>query len=90
MFILAFNLRPDLDHSKVEAVWSEILLPRCKPITVGSCYRPPDYHCFINYFEDVEDVISKLPPDSEVIIMGDMNMCVVYVKNQCMVSMIIF
>ena len=31
-----------------------------------------NYHCFNNYFEDV---ISKLPPDSEVIIMGDMNMC---------------
>ena len=69
---LAFNPRPDLDHSKVEAVWSEILLPRCKPILVGSCYRPPDYHCFNNYFEDV---ISKLPSDFEVIIMGDMNMC---------------
>ena len=37
---LAFNPRLDLDIPKMEAIWTEILLPRCKPIIVGSCYRP--------------------------------------------------
>ena len=69
---LAFNPRPDLDIPKMEAIWTEILLPRCKPFIVGSCYRPEKHTQFII---NLESVLSKLPADSEVIILGDMNMC---------------
>ena len=43
---LAFNLRKDLYHEKLEMVWVEILFPHCKPLLIGSCYRPPDMSDF--------------------------------------------
>ena len=61
---LAFNPRPDLDIPKMEAIWTEILLPRCKPIIVSSCYRPKKH---TDFTINLETILSKLPVDSEVI-----------------------
>ncbi len=38
---LAFSERNDLQSINLESVWVEILLPKTKPILVGTCYRPP-------------------------------------------------
>ena len=75
---LAFNPRPDLDIPKMEAIWTEILLPRCKPIIVGSCYRPKKH---TDFTINLETILSKLPADSEVIVLGDMNMCALRKDN---------
>lgn len=85
---LAFNQRSDLETSDIEAVWAEILLPKTKPIIIGCCYRFPKQSQFISQFEEV---LTKLP-NSETIILGDMNMCsirkdAVYNKYQNMLNM---
>lgn len=69
---LAFNPRPDLDSGDLEIVWAEILLPKTKPIIIGSCYRPPDQSNFVPLFEES---LSNLNMESDIIILGDMNIC---------------
>ena len=39
---LAFNPRTDLQNKNLEDIYLEILLPKTKPIIVGSCYRAPE------------------------------------------------
>ena len=43
---IAFNTRLDLMSDSIEAIWVDMLLPKTKPILVGSIYRPPNYNCF--------------------------------------------
>lgn len=43
---IGFNCRSDLSHDKIEAVWLDILLPKCKPIIIGTCCRPPGQYKF--------------------------------------------
>ena len=50
---IAFSERTDLNNLKLEAVWCDILLPKTKPIIVGTCYRPPKQNDFIDIFESV-------------------------------------
>ncbi len=38
---IAFTSRDDLAHDSLETTWFELLLPKTKPIVVGSVYRPP-------------------------------------------------
>ena len=66
----AFNPRPDLHNNHVEAIWFELLLPKTKPIVVGTCYRPPND---INFFEQFEDTLSRIRSDCELMILGDLN-----------------
>ena len=37
----AFNPREDLHRDSMESIWIDILLPKTRPITVETCYRPP-------------------------------------------------
>ena len=67
---LAFNPRPDLDLKNLEAIWAEILLPRTKPILAGCCYGEKK----TKFIDKLEEVVSKLPIDSEIYVMGDMNL----------------
>ena len=62
---LAFNDRKDLYQKKLEMVWLGILFPHCKPLLIGSCYRPPDMsdfhklfeeYCYHNFFSDLETI----------------------------------
>jgi hypothetical protein len=46
---LAFNRRPDLNVPDLEICWIEFLLPKTKPIIVGSCYRTPEQSILTNY-----------------------------------------
>ena len=36
---LAYNIRGDLNNDNMEDIWIELLLPKTKPIYVGTCYR---------------------------------------------------
>ena len=70
---LAFIQRTDLLDPNLEAVWVEILLPRSKPIIIGACYRSQT-HLESDFTEKLENIMNNLPNDSDVIILGDMNM----------------
>ncbi|CAC5409885.1 unnamed protein product [Mytilus coruscus] len=50
----------------------ELLLPKSKPIFVGTCYRPPQ-NC--NFVEKFENFLSQLREDCEIILLGDLNIC---------------
>ena len=51
-----FSERTDLNNLKLEAVRCDILLPKTKPIIVGTCNKPPKQNDFIGIFE-IESVI---------------------------------
>jgi hypothetical protein len=67
---VAFNPRPDLSEGGLESTWVELLLPKSKGILVGGCYRPPNDNSFLS---KLENSISKIPPNSEFYILGDLN-----------------
>jgi exonuclease III len=71
---LAFNLRSDLHDPKLESLWVEILLPMCKPIIIGACYRSQT-HTETDFINRLEHILTKLPSDSDVIVLGDTNIC---------------
>ena len=75
---LAFNPRTDLFNEHVEAIWFEILLPKCKPIVVGTCYRPPKDKDFLEHFESI---MSLIRTDCEQIILGDFNICFLHKQS---------
>ena len=45
---LAYNIRTDLLHDGLEAVFIDLFLPKTKPIFSGVCYRPPKDFKFYN------------------------------------------
>ncbi len=50
MFIknnISFNPREDLKQEHSETVWVELLLPKTKPIGIGTCYTPRNNHIMI-------------------------------------------
>ena len=69
---LAFNHRKDLYHEKLEMVWVEILFPHCKPLLIGSCYRPPDMSDFYKLFEEC-CYHKEFFSDLETIVLRDFN-----------------
>ncbi|XP_071944876.1 uncharacterized protein [Antedon mediterranea] len=75
---LSIRERRDLDSESIESIWMEILLPRTRPIVVGSIYRPPSqsYKLFIDSFENI---LAAIRPDVEVIVLGDFN---INLKNE--------
>lgn len=75
---LAFSERRDLEKDNIEAVWADILLPKTKPILVGSCYRPPKQNDFITLFESV---LASFRSDTEWFILGDLNICFLNKKS---------
>ena len=46
------NYRSDLSYDEIEAVWLNILLPKCKHIIAGICYRPPDQYKLYELWEE--------------------------------------
>ena len=75
MFIhkeLAFNPRDDMNNNSYESIWIELLLPKTRPIIVGTCYRPPKENDFYSSLEETCYKSAKFM-DSEVYILGDFN-----------------
>ena len=50
---IAFRNRDDLNHESLEATWFELLMPKSKPIMIGTVYRPPEQNSFVKNFEEV-------------------------------------
>ena len=69
---IAFSSRSDLHNNKLEAAWTEILLPRSKPIVIGSVYRPPKQADFLDL---LQETLQKIDPENELYIFGDPNIC---------------
>ena len=44
---ISFTLAPNISEDELESVWLEILLPKSKPIIVGTCNRPPNQNNFL-------------------------------------------
>ena len=74
----------DLNNPKLEAVCVETLLPMSKSFIIGTCYRS-QIQSEADFTNKLDNVLTKLPNDSDVIILGDMNMCSIrfdaYYKN---------
>ena len=66
----AFLPRTDLQSDHIEATWLEIILPKTKPIIIGTVYRPPDQTNFLYHFESV---LGNIRSDAEMIMLGDFN-----------------
>ena len=48
-----YNPRSDLQCDNLEAVWTDVLLPRSKPILIGAVYRPEGTPQFLENFENL-------------------------------------
>ena len=87
---LAFSPRTDLQSDNTETIWIDILLPKTKPILIGTVYRPPKDNDFFEYFEEQ---LNKIIPGCEIYILGDFNICfmhklsVLYKKYQNCLNM---
>lgn len=70
---LAFTpLQLDSVNNTDDILCVELLLPKTKPIIVGTCYRPPQQSSFVEQFEKF---ISQLKAVCEIILLGDLNIC---------------
>ena len=69
---ITFNINPDIPTDDIESLWINVLLPRSKPIVVGVLYRPPKNNTFV---EKLSYSLENIRKDDEVIILGDMNIC---------------
>ena len=74
---LAYNPREDLQNENLEDLWLELLLPKTKPIVIGTCYRAPNNS---KLTESLENTVSRLRADCDAIILGDFNYCLI--KNK--------
>ncbi len=67
------SVRSDLALEDIEAIWIELKRPKCKPMIIGTIYRPPD--------KDVDQIIAAMDCVTNVIdmsktefaILGDFN-----------------
>ena len=75
---LAYNHKVELQNTDLEDLWIELLLPKTKPIFIGTCYRAPHNNKII---ECLENTLSKLQPDAETHILGDFNICLLNNSN---------
>ena len=69
---LAFTRRPDVESDDLEFLAVDLLLPKTKPILIGTCYRPPKDK---DYFSKLEKNILNSPTymQQESYILGDFN-----------------
>ena len=62
----------DLETDNIETYWIEIIKPKAKKLYLCSVYRPLDslIEAFLN---DLDSMLSKIPTNTEVIVLGDFN-----------------
>ena len=44
---IAFSEVKNIPNEDIETTWIELLLPKTKPILIGTCYRPPNQYTFL-------------------------------------------
>ena len=76
---LAYNDRSDLNNPGLEDLWFEILLPKSKPLYIGVCYRTNNN---TKCFTCLENTLSKLRSDCDLIVLGDFNVCLIKNKGK--------
>lgn len=76
---LAFSILQDVKTEDMESIFIELLLPKTKPIVVGSCYRPPKQAIFLDL---LQQALRNIRPDLEQIILGDFNIDYKSTNNQ--------
>ena len=76
---IAFNTRIDLFNEDLEDIWIEILLKNTKPIYVGVCYRNDKNNNLLNC---LENSMSKIRQDHDIVILGDFNICLLNNKSK--------
>ena len=69
---IAHRVRIDFPHPELETVWAEIMLPKPRPILVGTCYRPPKQ---MNFYDLMEQccIDNNRFITMETILIGDFN-----------------
>ena len=82
---LAYNPREDLQNENLEDLWLELLLPKTKPIVIGTCYRAPNNS---KLTESLENTVSRLRADCDAIILGDFNYCLIKNKTNKMTKVL--
>ena len=69
---IAFNRRSDFTSTLLESIWIDLLIPKMKPITIGTCYRPPRLP-INDSLEELQSIVSNINMDNETYILGDFN-----------------
>ena len=69
---LSYNARPDIQDEQIEGIWIDLLLPKTRPILIGSLYRPPKQNDFLDRFENMTKQVNFT---QETYIFGDINIC---------------
>ena len=77
---ISYNRRTDLEKEDLEGVWIDICLKKTKPILICCLYRPPQQ---INFNATFEETLSSIPTQTELIILGDMNINLNDVNRNC-------
>ena len=67
---LPFKTQSDLINNTLENCMVEILQPKAKKLFISCAYRAPN-NSVENYITKLENVIHKLPNNSEFILLGD-------------------
>ena len=75
---ISYNPRPELLCDELESVWIDLLLPMTRPISVGVCYRPPNQQ---NFLDLLEKQLCDVSLDTEIIMLGDLNIDVTNKKS---------
>ena len=76
---LAYNTREDLQNDNLEDLWLELLLPKTKPILIGTCYRVPKNS---KLTERLENAVARLCSDCDTVNLGDFNYCLIKNKKK--------
>ena len=74
----AFSVRSDLQMDNDEILFVELLVPKTKPIIIGTVYRSPKQNDFLNNFEEI---FTNLRSDCETLLLGDLNICCLQRSN---------
>lgn len=72
---IPFTARPDLAADKDEALWIEILRPKCKPLLIASIYRPPEWeYNEVDFVGSIDDSLCKVNAEHyNIVSLGDFN-----------------
>ena len=80
---ISFSPSIDLQTNNVETVWSEVLLPKTRPILTGICYRPPKQSDFVDL---LELSFNEGHSFNEYILLGDFNTDILLPMNNFLVN----
>ena len=75
----------ELQNQNLEDLWLELLLPKNKPLFIGTCYRAPKNS---KLSECLENTLSKLRSDCDTVILGDFNYCLIKNKTNKMTKIL--